>query len=74
MAQEDPQSSNQIDPRSSSVIDQPKLPPQGRARTAVVSIAVVVLSIIALLFLGLWFSRPGEGVLVIPGWSAQDQQ
>lgn len=64
-AQEDPQS---------SVIDQQELPPQGRAGTAAIVIAVVALLIAAALFIGLRYSRPGGGMLLIPGGPAQNQQ
>jgi|tagenome__1003787_1003787.scaffolds.fasta_scaffold20218422_2 hypothetical protein len=62
----------QEDPGSSNVIDQPKLPPQGRARTAVIAVVVVMLLIVAALFLGLAFSRPGGNALL--GAQHQKQQ
>jgi hypothetical protein len=56
--------------KSTNVIDQPEPRHLGRARTAVITVALLVLLIVVALFLGLRFARTGGSILL----GAQHQQ
>jgi hypothetical protein len=59
--------------RERDFTDQPGLPPQGSSRTAVVVVLIVVALLVGAFALGFLFSRPGEGVLIIPGGAQTSQ-
>jgi hypothetical protein len=54
------------DPNTRDPLDQQRLPLQGKTRTAVVAIVIIVLLILAAFFVGLRFSKPGKGILIVP--------
>lgn len=63
---------DQVEGDAMAVIDRPAaVSPQGRSRTAVVVIALVVIAVIGAIFFGLRYSEPGGGLLVVPGNAQQ---